>query len=92
MLRRIQKMLNKVFIIFIVLTQNQGQLGRQLSFWSDLHSRFVTGHKTDVGSDPHQILRHVWMNISSFPLPESVDNQMLEQKLVAKETLKSSLT
>lgn len=32
------------------------------------------------------------MNISSFPLPESVDNQMLEQKLVAKETLKSSLT
>lgn len=37
-LRRIQRMLNKVFTPFIVLTQNEEQLGRQISFWSDLHS------------------------------------------------------
>lgn len=37
-LRRIQRMLNKVFIPFRVLAQNQEQLGRQLSFWSDLYS------------------------------------------------------
>lgn len=93
-LRRVHRMLNKVFLPFIVLTQNQEQLGRQLSFWSDLHSDLSQDIKL-IWVQIHwdQVLRHVWMKyISSFPLPESVDNQMLRQKLLAKDTLKCSLT